>query len=155
MTAITLALLLWAQPATPEREIEVREIAAAVEVAAEMSGESPWRLAALVAKESGVRVDVVGKLGELGPGQVRHVYVGMSAEDVATADGGMLAVVRALQRWRRVEPDRYWACFASGNRCHAPRAGRRLVRMEARLRAMVAGHEAAGVIHRFSTGDET
>lgn len=143
MTVICLALLLWAQPTTHDREVEVREIAEAVEIAAEMSGEDPWRLAALVVKESGVRVDVVGKLGERGPAQVIPHYVGMSRADVATADGGMLAAVRALQRWRRVEPERYWACFASGNRCEASRAMRRLVKIEAKLRALVAGHDAA------------
>lgn len=142
MRPLLLALMLWAAPTTDARADEVREIAAAIEAAAEISGDSPWRWAALVCRESGVRVDVIGTRGERGPAQVLGRYVGMGDAELATADGGMLGAVRAIAYWRRARPRADpWQCYASGNTCYAPRSVRVLERLERELRALAGGGE--------------
>ena len=137
---ITAALMSWANPTTDARAAEVREIAREIPAAAELAGVDPWRLAALVVKESGARLDVVGRLGECGPAQVQGRYLRppMRCTELQTAQGGLYGAARALIQWRQAEPDRYWHCYAAGNHCYAPRAERRLQRLEAELRARAA-----------------
>ena len=144
MTPIIIALLIWAQPTTADRELEVIAIGEAIEYVAITHGYDPWRLAALTVRESGVRLDRVGKLGERGPGQVMAKYLpGISNEDLSHPLGGMIGVVEALDSWKRDRPrENPWACFASGNKCRAPRSIRRLRRIEERLRGMAQGYEA-------------
>lgn len=143
MTRIILALLLWAQPTTSEREREVIAIGEAIEFVAVTHSYDPWRLAALTVKESGVRCDRVGKLGERGPGQVLSKYLKWVTDDeLSTPGGGMYGVVEALDTWKRDRPNEdAWSCYASGSRCSAPRAMRRLRRIEAELKGMVTGYE--------------
>lgn len=130
--------MIWAQPATAERAQEVHDIGEAVEVAAEYSGEDPWRLAALVVRESGVRNDRVGKLGECGASQVIGRYVGMSCDELQDPLLGQLGVVRALDSWERDRPkEDAWACFASGNKCYAPKSMAKLNRIANELRRSV------------------
>ena len=141
MSAIVMAALLWCAPTTLDREIECREIATSVEIAAEYSGHDAWRLLALATKESGLRNDRVGKLGECGSGQVMGWFLDppMTCAELQTSDGGQIGVIRALDQWRRARPEADpWQCYASGRICAAPRAMRRLAKIERELRALIA-----------------
>ena len=142
MNKVILALLLWCAPTTDARADECRAIAESVVIAAESSGHDAWRLAALVVRESGVRLDRVGKLGECGPAQVLGRYIGMTCEELQTPDGGIIGATIALRQWELARPDADpWQCYASGNLCEAPRSVRRLDRIANELRALVAQEE--------------
>jgi len=137
MTKLIFALLLMTSATTPERANEVRQIGAAIETIAPEYGFDPWDFAAVVVRESRARCDVVGKLGERGPGQVLARYVGMSNAEVATPEGGVRAMAIALDRWRRARPEENaWACYASGNICRAGFSLREMKRIKRQLKSV-------------------
>ena len=162
VSILILALLAWAQPSTLEREAEIVAIGMAVEYHAPRHGRDPWTIAALAVKESGLRNDVVGKLGECGALQVLGKYLRprMSCAELAIPDGGVLGALRALDQWeawadaRGLHDGAVWDCYAAGHRCAKKKtsrpwpATRRLFRKDAELRAIGAGIAAARSVTR-------
>ncbi len=149
MTPVIIALLILVAPTSPERQAEVIAIGEAIEHVADEFGYDKWRLAALTVKESRVRCDVVGDLGERGPGQVMAKYLpGISNKDLSDPFLGVVAVGMALDRWKAEKPEEDpWECYASGNICRARGAMRRLARIEEQLKA-------AYVVDALASGEE-
>ena len=110
------------------------DIAAAIEAA--HGDHDPWTLAALVIRESRGRVDAVGKLGECGITQVMGWYTVPVTECVSLKSPlvAIQATVGMLDDWARRRPkEDPWQCYASGNKCRAPRSARKLERIRVRL----------------------
>ncbi len=110
------------------------DIAAAIEAA--HGDHDPWTLAALVIRESRGRVNAVGKLGECGITQVMGWYTSPVTEcaDLRSPLVAIQATVGMLDDWARRRPkEDPWQCYASGNKCKAPRSTRKLDRIRARL----------------------
>ena len=150
---LILALLSLLAPATVEREEEVTAIALALLYHAPRHDRSPWRMAALAMKETGLRPHLVGKLGECGAWQVlgRHLRPPVKCSVLQTPDGGLVGALRALDQWeawadaRELPEGAEWDCYASGESCRHKvttrpwPATRRLLRHEATLRAAASG----------------
>jgi soluble lytic murein transglycosylase-like protein len=128
----------------PEQAVTVCD---AIERHASSAGFDPVEVAAIAFRESRFDHKAVGKRGELGPMQVMPFYATGSRgpftrAELATVDGGIRAGIWALTKWRKAQPGKYKACYASGTICKAYWALKETDRFETFIRKHL--HEQGG-----------
>lgn len=152
-TILGLAIVLLLGARTEERKEEIFSLAISVESLVPLSPYEPETIAGLFVKESGFRLDRVGKRGECGAGQVMPWFLrgyDRGCEHLQTPEGSVEATLLALWQWEtwlldpsfpESRPERLratvWDCYASGQWCYAPDANRRLASTTASVGASI------------------